>query len=212
MRESDLGQVAELESQLFGKGGWSRTMLDEEFHAPARHYLVDVEPAVDAAVAGETTDGAAGAAADGTAADTASASAPADAEAPDVVRGYAGYWFDGDDAELMTVGVGERWQRRGIASALLDALLESARAQGARRMLLEVRTDNAPALAVYTRHGFERIGLRRRYYQSENKDAYVMAVDLAPRVVGFALPASQQTAAAGAMETQGLAGKDNHDE
>ena len=98
-----------------------------------------------------------------------------------VVRGYAGFWYDGEDAELMTIGVGKAYQRQGIAAALLQALVDEAKRQGASRMLLEVRVDNDPALALYQRFGFEGI------------DAYTMSLDLKPRVVGFAAP---QTASA----------------
>ena len=118
-----------------------------------------------------------------------------------VVRGYAGFWYDGEDAELMTIGVGKAYQRQGIAAALLQALIDEAKRQGASRMLLEVRVDNDPALALYHRFGFERIGLRKRYYQPEGIDAYTMSLDLKPRVVGFAAP---QTASA---DTEDITGK-----
>ena len=78
-------------------------------------------------------------------------------------------------------------------SALLQVLVDEAKRQGASRMLLEVRVDNDPALALYQRFGFERMGLRKRYYQPEGIDAYTMSLDLKPRVVGFAAP---QTASA----------------
>lgn len=110
-----------------------------------------------------------------------------------VVRGYAGFWSDGEDAELMTIGVGKAYQRQGIAAALLQVLVDEAKRQGASRMLLEVRVDNDPALALYQRFGFERMGLRKRYYQPEGIDAYTMSLDLKPRVVGFA---ASQTASA----------------
>ena len=103
-----------------------------------------------------------------------------------VVRGYAGFWYDGDDAEIMTIGVGRRFQRQGIAASLMEALIARAREQGAQRMLLEVRVDNIPALALYERFGFARMGLRKRYYQPEGIDAYTMSLDLEPRIVGFA--------------------------
>ena len=95
-----------------------------------------------------------------------------------VVRGYAGFWYDGEDAELMTIGEGKAYQRQ--------VLVDEAKRQGASRMLLEVRVDNDPALALYQRFGFERMGLRKRYYQPEGIDAYTMSLDLKPRVVGFA--------------------------
>lgn len=113
-----------------------------------------------------------------------------------VIHGYAGFWYDGDDAELMTIGVERDCQRQGVATRLLAALIDQARAQGARRMLLEVRVDNGPALRLYERHGFRRMGLRKRYYQPEGVDAYTMALDLAPRTVGF------QSAAAAPQRNQ----------
>lgn len=86
----------------------------------------------------------------------------------------------------MTIGVGRQFQRRGIAASLMEALIARAREQGAQRMLLEVRVDNIPALALYERFGFARMGLRKRYYQPEGIDAYTMSLDLEPRIVGFA--------------------------
>ncbi|PLS30311.1 ribosomal-protein-alanine N-acetyltransferase RimI [Bifidobacterium margollesii] len=101
------------------------------------------------------------------------------------MRGYAGFWYDGDDAELMTIGVDRRYQRRGIAAALMSRLIDEARDKGARRMLLEVRVDNEPALALYRSFGFEMMGRRKRYYQPEGIDAFTMSLELSPRVVGF---------------------------
>jgi len=92
--------------------------------------------------------------------------------------GYAGLWFDGEDAQVMTVGTAVEHQGRGIGRALLDALVERAREVGATSVLLEVRVDNEPALRLYERAGFERLGVRRGYYQPENKDAWTMRLDL----------------------------------
>ena len=92
--------------------------------------------------------------------------------------GYAGYWFDGDDAQIMTIGVSKQYQRKGIASKLLSTMIKTARQISAKRMLLEVRVDNVPALALYNRFGFTKMGLRKRYYQPEGVDAYTMCADL----------------------------------
>jgi len=97
--------------------------------------------------------------------------------------GYAGSWYDGDDVQVMTIGVAREAQGRGVGGMLLGALLDQARLVGARSAFLEVRVDNAPALALYERFGFERIGRRRRYYQPEDIDAWTMRVEL---VGGFA--------------------------
>ena len=96
------------------------------------------------------------------------------------VVGYAGLWFDGDDVQVMTIGVAQPHQGRRIGSALLAALLVRARELGAGAALLEVRGDNVPALELYASFGFERLALRKRYYQPENKDAWTMRLGLGP--------------------------------
>lgn len=88
-----------------------------------------------------------------------------------VILGYAGLAAGPDDADVQTIGVAPEAQGRGIGRALLRDLLAAA---GTRTVHLEVRTDNAPAIALYESEGFTRIGVRRRYYQPSGADAYTM--------------------------------------
>lgn len=94
------------------------------------------------------------------------------------VAGYAGFWFDGDDAQIMTIGVAKEYQKRGIASNLLKTMIENAKSIGAKRMLLEVRVNNNPALKLYEKFGFTKMGLRKRYYMPEGIDAYTMCAQI----------------------------------
>ena len=87
------------------------------------------------------------------------------------VDGYAGLARGADLAEVQTIGVRPDRQGQGIGRALLDDLIKAA---GDLRILLDVRTDNAPAISLYSSVGFTRIGLRRRYYQPSGADAYTM--------------------------------------
>jgi ribosomal-protein-alanine N-acetyltransferase len=64
---------------------------------------------------------------------------------------------------------------QGIAIALLDALEATALTHGAERLFLEVRADNAPAIGLYERQGFEKIGRRPRYY-ADGVDALLFAL------------------------------------
>ncbi|HWS57979.1 MAG TPA: GNAT family N-acetyltransferase, partial [Actinotalea sp.] len=84
----------------------------------------------------------------------------------------------GDLVQVMTLGVAGHARRRGCGDRLLGALVEHARAVGASAVLLEVRVDNDPAIALYTRAGFAVVGRRRRYYQPEDVDAWTMSLDL----------------------------------
>lgn len=94
------------------------------------------------------------------------------------LAGYAGMSVVGTvrdaEASVHTIGVDPGWQGKGIGRLLLRALLAVADEFGAP-VYLEVRTDNAAAIALYQAHGFVRIGLRRRYYQPSGADAYTMA-------------------------------------
>jgi [ribosomal protein S18]-alanine N-acetyltransferase len=93
-------------------------------------------------------------------------------DAAGTIDGYAGVALAGDDAEVRTIGVRPSRQGRGIGRVLLRDLISAA---GGRRILLEVRTDNEAAIALYESEGFRRLGLRRRYYQPSGADAFTMA-------------------------------------
>jgi ribosomal-protein-alanine N-acetyltransferase len=95
------------------------------------------------------------------------------AEADSAVIGYAGLFALGAQSDVQTIAVDPRMQGTGLGSRLLWALIDAAREQGARELLLEVRSDNAPAIQMYQRFGFERISIRRDYY-APGVDAHVM--------------------------------------
>lgn len=99
--------------------------------------------------------------------------------------GYAGIALLGNDehpeAEIHTIGVDPADHRRGIGTLLLEALLLEAGRRGGP-VFLEVRTDNAPAITLYEKHGFHIIGLRKNYYQPSGADAYTMR---RPAMAGF---------------------------
>jgi ribosomal-protein-alanine N-acetyltransferase len=101
-----------------------------------------------------------------------------DAAGAQPLVGYAGLWFDGDVTQVMTIGVDPAYQHHGVGSRLLEALVERSRVLRADAVLLEVRVDNEPALRLYAKYGFEQLGLRKRYYQPEDVDAYTMRLEL----------------------------------
>ncbi|MFZ0227968.1 MAG: ribosomal protein S18-alanine N-acetyltransferase [Mycobacterium sp.] len=73
--------------------------------------------------------------------------------------------------EIHTIGVDPAYQGRGVGRRLLDELLNVA---AGAVVHLEVRTDNAPAIALYRSVGFVDVGRRRRYYRISGADAYTM--------------------------------------
>ncbi len=154
----DADRCAELESLLFpGDDPWPTAAFVRELAAEHNHY-----------VAARTTDGG-------------DPLRPASSRARDrritdgMLIGYGGISRLGRtppfEYEIHTIGVDPAYQGRGIGRRLLDELLNVA---AGAVVHLEVRTDNAPAIALYRSVGFVDVGLRRRYYRISGADAYTM--------------------------------------
>ncbi|MFB7762720.1 ribosomal protein S18-alanine N-acetyltransferase [Streptomyces xiamenensis] len=88
--------------------------------------------------------------------------------------GYAGLAVAGEQADVQSIAVAPNRQGTGLGARLLTDLLSAAGAAGCGEVFLEVRVDNARAQRLYTRFGFEPLGIRRGYYQPGNHDALVM--------------------------------------
>jgi ribosomal-protein-alanine N-acetyltransferase len=73
---------------------------------------------------------------------------------------------------VMNIAVDPDRRRRGIATALITALL--SRISDDAQVTLEVRRSNAGALALYERFGFRSAGVRPRYYADNGEDAVIM--------------------------------------
>lgn len=164
MVTADLVDVLALEHELFADDPWTPQMFADEIVQPpeARLYLVAEAAADDGGV--EQRDIVSGSGRD----------------AEPVMAGYAGLLFvpGGIQADVLTIAVRASYWGRGIGSALLDALIEEARARDCAELFLEVRADNPRAHGLYVRRGFEEIGVRRGYYQPSGTDAIVMRKDL----------------------------------
>lgn len=90
------------------------------------------------------------------------------------VCGYGVLMRAADEGEVLNLAVAGGSRGRGIGSALLRNLLESAKREGVRQVYLEVRESNAAALALYAAHGFAVAGRRRAYYQRPVEDALIL--------------------------------------
>ncbi|WP_168207409.1 GNAT family N-acetyltransferase [Microlunatus elymi] len=81
----------------------------------------------------------------------------------------------GDDVELDRIVVHPRARRSGIARTLINNALDGHRA--AEKMILEVWTGNAAAIALYRSFGFTELINRRDYY-GPGRDAVIMSLPI----------------------------------
>lgn len=89
------------------------------------------------------------------------------------VLGYGGVMAVGATADLQTIAIAPQAQGSGAGRALLESLIAIAADEGCTEMLLEVRSDNGPALRLYEARGFAAIATRRDYY-APGVDARIM--------------------------------------
>ena len=96
-------------------------------------------------------------------------------EAEGAICGFA--VFDrtlGNEAELHNIAVAPEMRGKGLSRLLMDAIIASAHQNNVERIMLEVRASNEAAIALYTKYGFEKVGLRPGYYRHPTENAILM--------------------------------------
>lgn len=92
------------------------------------------------------------------------------------VLGYAVLSVVLDEGSLDNIAVSPDVRRNGVADALLSALTGFGRGR-LSVLMLEVRASNAPAIALYEKHGFAAVGRRKNYYDAPKEDAILMTLE-----------------------------------
>ena len=103
---------------------------------------------------------------------------PAGSAREEADRGVVAFvvaWQVVDELHLLNVATRIDQRRRGIARALLGAVVAHARPARIRHVLLEVRRSNVAAIALYRAVGFFAMGVRARYYP-DDEDAVEMVL------------------------------------
>lgn len=93
------------------------------------------------------------------------------------VLGYIGTRMVLDECQVANVAVSPSCRREGVASFLMEAMLDFCRREGMNLVTLEVRLSNSAAQALYEKFGFQKTGIRPGYYQSPPEDAILMALE-----------------------------------
>ena len=88
--------------------------------------------------------------------------------------GYVGMMVVLDEGYISNVAVAPEARRKGIGDALITDLVKRAELLELAFVTLEVRQSNAPAAALYEKHGFTAVGRRKNYYDLPREDAVLM--------------------------------------
>jgi len=96
------------------------------------------------------------------------------------IVGYAGAWVVMDECHITNIAVAEEERGRGLGKRLLGGLLQYMSSLGAAWADLEVRVSNERAQRLYRGAGFVSIGKRKRYYEDNGEDAFLMVCEHLP--------------------------------
>ncbi len=96
------------------------------------------------------------------------------------IVGFLLAWSVVDELHLLELASHPARRRQGHGRALLEALVAHARAEKKRLLLLEVRRSNEAAIRLYESIGFERTGVRPRYYADNDEDGVEMRITFEP--------------------------------
>lgn len=79
-----------------------------------------------------------------------------------------------DDADIEGIVVASEFRRKGYAQILLTELETMLLQKGIKKIFLEVREGNLPAISLYEKNGYLKINIRKKYY-SDGENAVIMA-------------------------------------
>lgn len=96
------------------------------------------------------------------------------------VLGYCGMYCSFDEGEITNVAVLPTMQKQGIGEKIISGLLQEAVEKNISRIVLEVRISNAPAIHLYEKIGFRKIGVRKGFYEKPREDAAIMVLEQIP--------------------------------
>lgn len=74
--------------------------------------------------------------------------------------------------------IDNNYLRNGIASELLQTLIDYAKSINIHDILLEVRKSNISAQNLYEKFNFKHIGIRKEYYSNNLEDALIYKLSI----------------------------------
>ena len=100
------------------------------------------------------------------------------AKLEDNIVGFGGIWKAVDDVHITNIVVKKNFRKLGIGNVILEHLIKIGRnIKNMKSITLEVNDKNLPAINLYLKSGFKKVGLRKNYYGLD-ENAIIMTLDL----------------------------------
>jgi [ribosomal protein S18]-alanine N-acetyltransferase len=151
----DLDRVLEIESQSFGPFHWSRNNFSQELGNEMAIYLL-IESLETKEKFLDQSDGR------------------HHELDKNLIVAYGGAWLILDEMHITTLGTDPEFRRNKLAEAIINNLIEIAVYNKIRGITLEVRESNIAAQKLYEKYGFQKMGLRKNYYEDNQESALIL--------------------------------------
>ncbi|MEI3394518.1 MAG: ribosomal protein S18-alanine N-acetyltransferase [Clostridia bacterium] len=92
----------------------------------------------------------------------------------DEIVGFAGIKVILDEADIMNIVVKKDFRNKKIGSLLLEHLISYSKSINLKNITLEVNKNNLSAIKLYEKFAFDRLGIRKKYYNGKD-DAIIMS-------------------------------------
>lgn len=87
--------------------------------------------------------------------------------------GFYDYWITFDSATIAQIAVHPSFQKQGIASKMMQEIIDDCYAKRVNNITLEVRENNEKARNLYKKFGFEEILVKPNYYSNGDNAVYM---------------------------------------
>ena len=83
----------------------------------------------------------------------------------------------GSEGHILSIAVDPKYRRKGIGAALVANIIDTVRRMSIKKVTIEVKVNNRPAIEFYKHLGFEESPILKRYYRMRGftEDALVMS-------------------------------------
>ena len=79
-----------------------------------------------------------------------------------------------DEGYIANLAVKEKYRRKGVANALLQKVVDTAKENNLAFVSLEVREGNTPAINLYNKFGFTKQGVRKNFYRNPTANGLIL--------------------------------------
>lgn len=93
------------------------------------------------------------------------------------ILGFAGYLKIIDEINILNIVTRIDKRNLHIGSNMLEYIISTSKNEKANSITLEVNVNNIPAIKLYEKYNFEKVGLRKRYYYGTD-DAIIMTLHI----------------------------------